>query len=88
MYSVIQVDFRAEWDYPVRVVPAGSREISISGPRQALKYLQMEFTLKSGQTYWNAVGSCESAIRRKGDIEMARQNFISAYAEYMVKLHS
>jgi len=59
----------------------------ILGPRVALKYLQEELEMRSGQAYWTAAGACISALLGRGDIEDARTRFIVAYAEYMVRVH-
>lgn len=87
MFSVIQIDFRAQWEYPVIVERRGGSSIAIHGPRQALDYLRNDFTLRVGQPYRSAVWACQSVLRCRGDAEVCREHFIAAYAEYMVKLH-
>ncbi|MDR6817038.1 MULTISPECIES: DUF982 domain-containing protein [Neorhizobium] len=87
MLTVINVDFRAEWEFPVSVRDGPINDKLILGPRVALKYLQEELEMRSGQAYWTAVGACISALLGRGDIEDARTRFIVAYAEYMVRVH-
>jgi len=86
--SVIAVGFTLEWAYSVSVWDDRAGEMRIHGPRAALKFLQDDFSIRSGQTYWTAVGACNAALLHRGDLDQARTDFIAAYAEYMVKLHS
>lgn len=88
MSHVINVAFRAEWECPVNVRDGPIRDRLILGPRVALKYLQDDFTLRSGHAYWAAVGACTSALIGRGNLEDARSRFIIAYAEHMVRVHS
>jgi hypothetical protein len=55
MLTVIKVDFRAEWEFPVSVRDGPINDKLILGPRVALKYLQEELGARSGQAYWTAV---------------------------------
>jgi hypothetical protein len=85
--TVIRVNFRAKWDFPVNVANAGAVISSVKGPRQALSFLRDDFTIRSGQTYWTALAACGSAIRYDIDPDLARQLFVKAFAEYMCKRH-
>jgi hypothetical protein len=86
MGSVIEVGFQLGWEHPVFVGDSDLLNIAILGPRDGLKYLQQGLPLRSGQTYWNAVHACSSALVRKGDLDHARVCFIAAYAECMVRM--
>lgn len=84
---IIPVGFTLEWNYPVIVRDGDIRDRPICGPRAALKYLQEDFGLRSGRTYWRAIDACNDALRYRGNIDDARNSFIAAYAECMTKLH-
>jgi hypothetical protein len=84
--SVIPVGFTLEWSFPVIVRDREIRDRPIVGPRAALKYLHEDLAIRSGRTYWQAVGACNDALRYRGDIDDARNSFIAAYAECMTKL--
>jgi hypothetical protein len=84
---VIKVNFGAQWDFPVNVANAGTTKLVVNGPGQALRFLHEDFTIRSGQSYWTAVGACESALRLGIDPDVARQLFVAAFAEYMCKRH-
>jgi hypothetical protein len=86
MGSVIEVGFKLDWEYPVFVDDGELLDIAILGPRSGLKYLQEGLPLRSGQTYWNAIEACGSALLYRCDLDHARVCFIAAYAECMVKL--
>ncbi|WP_442966526.1 DUF982 domain-containing protein [Rhizobium sp. ERR 1071] len=51
---------------------------AINGPRGALRYLQNGFERHSGQRYWHAAYSCQTALRYRSAPEIARESFISA----------
>ncbi|WP_164901756.1 DUF982 domain-containing protein [Neorhizobium lilium] len=87
MNSVIAVGFTLEWSYSVSVWDDGAGERRIHGPRAALRYLQDDFSIRSGQAYWTAIDACNAALLHRCDVDEARTHFIAAYAEYMVKLH-
>ncbi len=86
MNSIIPVGFSIEWSYPVIVRDREIKDRSIAGPRAALKYLHEDFAIQSGRTYWKAIDACNDALRYRGDIDLARNSFIAAYAECMTKL--
>ena len=86
MGTVIDVGFQLDWAHPVFVCEGDFDDKAISGPRAGLKYLQENFTERSGQTYWNAVGACSSALLHRCAPDHARICFIAAYAEYMIKM--
>lgn len=87
MSQVINVAFGVEWEYPVNVRDGPINDRLILGPRVALKYLQEDFTMRSGQAYCAAIGACTSALLGRGLLEDARTRFIIAYAEDMVRVH-
>ena len=78
MSSVINVGFSLVWEVPVLIQRDGFYMKVISGPREALRYLQKDFEQHSGQLYWNAVYSCTKALRYRSTAEIARQYFIFA----------
>jgi Protein of unknown function (DUF982) len=82
--SVIPVGFRLEWEFAVHV-GYGPDTKAIAGPRQALRYLQEDFGIRSGQPYWTAVADCNSALRYRCEVEIARTSFIVAYSDYVVR---
>jgi hypothetical protein len=82
--SIIAVGFALKWEHPVCVRDGDIQDRLIFGPRAALRYLQVDLTVRSGQTYWNAVAACTSALVYEADPDHARNLFIAAYAEYMV----
>lgn len=86
MSSVIEVSFGIRWDYAVVVETAHAVDQIILGPRQALRYLQTEFTLQSGRPYRNAVSACKQAICNPKDLGRSREAFITAYTEYRAQL--
>lgn len=83
MGSIIDVAFNIEWGLPVFVTQGGFDDKAIAGPREGLKYLQHNFTKRSGQAYWTAVGACSSALLYRSAPGYARVCFIAAYADYM-----
>jgi hypothetical protein len=85
MGSVIDVGFKLDWEQPVFVDDGELCYKVISGPRAGLRYLQENLPLRSGQTYWNAVSACSSALLHRSDPDKARTSFIAAYAECMTK---
>ena len=87
LLTVIQIDFRTRWEYPVMVARRSGNSVAINGPGQALNYLRNDFVFQSGRSYLSAVWACQSVLRCRGDAETARQHFIAAYADYMIKLH-
>lgn len=87
MLTVIQIDFRTRWEYPVMVARRSGNSVAINGPGQALNYLRNDFVFQSGRSYLSAVWACQSVLRCRGDAETARQHFIAAYVDYMIKLH-
>ncbi|NLS20008.1 DUF982 domain-containing protein [Rhizobium sp. P40RR-XXII] len=78
MSSIINVGFSLVWEAPVLIQKEGFYTRIISGPREALRYLQKDFEQRSGQLYWNAVYSCTKALRYRSAPEIARQYFIFA----------
>ncbi len=78
MGAVINVGFSLIWETPVLIHRDGFCTRAINGPREALRYLQNEFERHSGQRYWNAVYSCQTALRYRSAPEIARESFISA----------
>jgi hypothetical protein len=62
MNTVLAVGFQLEWDLTV-YVRDGLQDRPITGPRQALKYLQDELGIRSGHSYWNAIAACSGALR-------------------------
>ncbi|MET3587548.1 hypothetical protein ABID21_003673 [Pseudorhizobium tarimense] len=86
MGSVIEVGFQLDWEHPVFVGDGDLLDTAILGPRAGLKYLQAGLPIRTGQTYWNAVQACSSALLGKGDLDHARVCFIAAYAECMFKI--
>ena len=58
----------------------------LMGPRDALRYLQKYFPLRFGQTYWDAINACISALLHECDPAHARTCFIAAYAECIVTI--
>ncbi|TWF48064.1 DUF982 domain-containing protein [Neorhizobium alkalisoli] len=87
MSSIITVGFRLEWEHPVIIRHDHYQDRAIQSPREALKYLTTGFTIRSGQPYWSAVSACNAALRHKGDLELSRETFVAAYAEYLVKIY-
>lgn len=87
MDSVIFVGFRLEWAHPVIIRHSPTDDLAIQTPREALKYLTDRFTIRSGQPYWSAVGACNAALLHRGDLELSRDFFVAAYAEYLVKIY-
>jgi hypothetical protein len=86
MDTVINVGFRLEWDHPVFVRNGLFDDRSITGPREALKYLETGFSIRSGHSYWAAVSACSSALLYRCHLEQSRDCFVVAYAEYMCKI--
>lgn len=86
MGSVIEIAFRVEWERPVFVGEGDLLDQPIMGPRDALRYLQKYFPLRFGQTYWDAINACISALLRECDPAHARACFIAAYAECIVTI--
>ncbi|MBW9090868.1 DUF982 domain-containing protein [Rhizobium wenxiniae] len=84
MNSVIPVGFGLEWEFAV-FVQNGLFDKAITGPRDALKYLQEDIKFQTGRPYRSAVADCMMALRFRCDAEIARSSFIAAYADYMVK---
>jgi len=78
MGSVINVGFSLIWETPVLIQGAGFCTRAISGPREALRYLQKDFDQHSGQLYWDAVFSCMTALRYRSAPSVARQYFLFA----------
>lgn len=79
---MISVGFALEWEFAVHVRD-GLDDKAIAGPREALRYLQRDFVLKTGHEYQTAVAACAGALRYRCHIETARTCFIVAYASYM-----
>ena len=86
MSAVIEVAFNSNWERPVIVGERDLLDQPILGPRDALRYLQKRFPLRTGQTYWDAINACVSALLHKCDPAHARACFIAAYAECMVTI--
>jgi hypothetical protein len=86
MGSVIEIGFQLKWKQPVFVGEGDLCNEAIPGPRSGLKYLQDSLPLRSGQTYWNAINACSSALRDRRGLDRARVCFIAACAECMVKM--
>lgn len=86
MGSVIKIAFRVEWERPVFVGEGDLLDQPIMGPRDALRYLQEYFPLRFGQTYWDAIDACISALLHDCDPAHARACFIAAYAECIVTI--
>ncbi len=84
MGTVIPVGFGLAWEFVV-FVRNGLADKAIGGPREALKYLQDDFVIRSGHQYWNAIAACNGALRYRCELEISRTCFVVAYAEYMVK---
>lgn len=84
MSTVISVGFSLQWDFAVQVQD-GLDDKAIAGPGDALRFLQQDFAIRSGQEYWTAVAACSGALRYRCHLEIARTCFVVAYASYMVK---
>jgi hypothetical protein len=82
--TVISVGFSLQWDFAVHV-QHGLDAKAITGPGEALRFLQQDFAIKSGHEYWAAVAACSGALRYRCHLEIARTCFVVAYASYMVK---
>jgi hypothetical protein len=83
--SLIRVQFDAEWEMPVYVRHGDFHDRAIDGPREALRFLQVEFRHRSGELYWLAIDACYSALRYRSDPEEARARFLAAYTEHELK---
>lgn len=84
MNSIIPVGFGLEWEFVV-FVEDGLNDRPIKGPREALKYLHEEVRLQTWRSYRSAITDCNNALRYRLDAEIARNSFVAAYADYMVR---
>ena len=76
--SVIDIGFSLVWTNPVYINQGGLCDRAITGPRDALRYLQQDIDKRSGQLYWNAISSCGAALRYRFDLELSRRDFMAA----------
>lgn len=67
--SVIKVAFGIAWDTPIIICDDGERRLTIRGPREALRYLQNDFPMRSGEAYWSALAACNRALINPAHVE-------------------
>ncbi len=79
--SVVKVGFRLEWEFAV-IVRNGLEDKPITGPREALKFLQKDFAVRSGHQYWQAISACNGALKFRCELDTARTCFVVAYAHW------
>lgn len=83
--SVIEVAFGIAWNRPIVICDDDERQITIRGPREALRYLLHDFPMRTGEAYWSALAASNRALLYRGHLERSRETFANAYAEYSLK---
>ncbi|WP_245480578.1 DUF982 domain-containing protein [Neorhizobium sp. NCHU2750] len=82
---MIEVAFGISWHKPIVICDDGERQLTIRGPREALRYLQHDFPMRSGEAYWAALAASNRALMNPAHVERSRETFANAYTEYSLK---
>jgi hypothetical protein len=85
--DIISVGFHLEWECPIVVRADAVQDRFIQSPKEALKFLQTNFTIRDGTTYRAAVSACNAALLNRVGVEEARDYFLAAYIEYLERLY-
>ncbi len=66
---------------PVKVKPRNGGAQVITGPNEALKFLDHDWDGAEGEFYYEAKRNCRRALQRSTDTERARQAFVGAFPD-------
>jgi hypothetical protein len=66
---------------PVKVKPRNGGAQVITGPNEALKFLDHDWDGAEGEFYYEAKRNCRRALQRSIDPERARQAFVGAFLD-------
>ncbi|WP_145642135.1 DUF982 domain-containing protein [Neorhizobium alkalisoli] len=81
MGEVVAISFSLTWTRPVYVGEADLLDTTITGPADALRWMNNHFKYKHGPAHWRARTLCHHALLKQVDVEFARQPFLDAWLE-------
>ena len=81
MGTVTRIGFALHWAKPVYVGEGDQLDTVLSGPADAIRWMQAHFKHKRGLVYWRAHSLCHEALLGTLHHDFARQPFVDAWVE-------
>jgi hypothetical protein len=81
MGTVTQIGFSLQWGKPVYVGESDKLDQTVTGPADAVRWMQGHFKHKRGVVYWRARALCYEALLGTLHHDFARQPFVDAWVE-------
>ncbi len=81
MGTITRIDFGLRWAKPVYIGESDKLDSTVSGPAEAIRWMQNHFKYKRGLLYWRAHALCREALLGMLHHDFARQPFVDAWVE-------